>query len=97
MGSLSFEISKSLEPKLYKKIKEMPNSCLIATNSKKKNLSFKPHKVQELCYPINVSSPTGTSYKKVLALKIVKILILFAKFLRDLILEGDFFVTSFVF
>jgi hypothetical protein len=61
-----------------------------------KNLSFKPHKVQELCYPINLKPPMGTNYKKVLALKIVKILILFAKFLGDFILEGDFLVTSFV-
>jgi hypothetical protein len=39
----------------------------------------------------------GTSYRKVLEVTIVKILILFAKFLGDFILEKDFFVTSFVF
>jgi hypothetical protein len=52
--------------------------------------------VQELYYPINLSPPTSTSHKKVLALKLVKILILFTKFLGDFILEGDFLVTSFV-
>jgi hypothetical protein len=34
--------------------------------------------------------------QKGLALKIVKVLILFTKFIRDFILEGDFLVTSFV-
>jgi hypothetical protein len=41
-------------------------------------------------------SSNGHKLQKALALKIVKILILFAKFIRDFILEGDFLVTSFV-
>jgi hypothetical protein len=69
---------------------------LTAQLIKEKDLSLKAHKVQELYYPINLNPSTGTNYKKVLALKIVKILILSAKFLGDFILEGDFLVTSFV-
>jgi len=42
-------------------------------------------------------SSNGHKLQKVLEVKIVKILILFTKFIGDFILEKDFFVTSFVF
>jgi hypothetical protein len=92
-GSLIIEISKNLEPNCTKKSKKLPNTSF---NRGKKDLSIKTHKVEELYYPMNLSPPICTSYKKVLALKIVKILILSSKFLGDFISEGDLFVISFV-